>query len=162
MCQTACVLPVSWTKFHIPQLISSSVQIAEAQGKKDIYGQCLLSLLNSFIDSISYLDKQENFQYTFGTMKKPPGVEGPNSRIPAPAFRQGIQGTMKKAPGVEGPNSRIPAPTSRQGIQERNRNFLVIALINLAAMHDQIPGSFMVSESAWKASRRSLMKYAHN
>jgi len=130
MCQTACVLPVSWTKFHIPQLITSTVQITEAQGKKDIYGQCLLSLLDSFIDTISYLDEQRDFRYTFGTMRKPPGMEGP-SRIPAPAFRHGMQ--------------------------ERNRNFLVIALINLAAMHDQLPGSSRVSESAWRASRRSLL-----
>jgi hypothetical protein len=126
MCQSACVLPLSWTKLHLPQLISSSTQIAEAQQNKNIYGQCLITLLGSFMELVSYLDELRGFRYTYGTRKTE------NELIRAPAFGQGVQ--------------------------ERNRNFLVISLINLAATHNQLPGSSKIAENAQRVSQRPIFQ----
>ncbi|KAF8535500.1 hypothetical protein BDD12DRAFT_892638 [Trichophaea hybrida] len=123
MCQTAC-LPLSWTKLHLPQLISSSTQIGEAKQNKDTYGQCLIALLESFIGLVSYLDELRGFRFTYG------------------------------ARWIELEKRALKAKAFGQGIQERNRNFLVIALINLSMMHDQLPGSVKALRSC-----RSLLAY---
>ncbi|KAF8250004.1 hypothetical protein K440DRAFT_659974 [Wilcoxina mikolae CBS 423.85] len=128
MCETACVIPLSWTKLHLPQVVSSSTQIATARQNKNIYGQCLFILLDSFMGLVSYLDELRGFRYTYGTRKRD------GELVRASAFGQGIQ--------------------------ERSRNFLVIALINLAAMHDQLPFSPMVCRNAQMVLQcRSLLAY---
>jgi hypothetical protein len=127
MSQSACILPLSWTKFHLPQLISRPSLVGEAKRYKDTYGQCLITLIDSFIKLVSHLDELRGFRYTYGARW---------SKIEEKPYK---------------------VKTFGQGIQERNRNFLVIALINLSAMNYQLPGSSKVSESAWKVSARFLL-----
>ncbi|KAF8533500.1 hypothetical protein BDD12DRAFT_898763 [Trichophaea hybrida] len=105
----ACILPLSWIKLHLSVLINNPAQITGKEQERFAYRESLVLLLESFIEVVRYLNDDSEFYYSYGTR------------------------TYKAVPGMpKRPSEKAEA--FGQGIQERNRNFLVIALINLAAM----------------------------
>jgi len=124
---TACILPLSWVKLHLPVLISDPTQITGRQQEKVVYGDCLIMLLESFIEVLDYLNDDTKFNYTYGTR------------------------TFKTRRPTE------KAEAFGQGIQERNRNFLVIGLINLAAMAIPPRGATKVFADAQRVSESPLL-----
>jgi hypothetical protein len=83
-------------------------------------------LLNSFIEVVAYLNDDPGFYYSYGTRK---------NKMGRPAEKARVFG---------------------QGIQERSRNFLAIALINLAAMTIPPRGAAKIFSDAQKVSQNSL------
>ena len=103
-CPTACLLPLSWTKLHLPVFLSNinPAQISGEQDKRKVYGECLLRLLDTFREVVQYLSQERDFYYSYGTK---PNIEGHISKM----------------------------QVFSRGIKERSRNFLAISLVNLAA-----------------------------
>jgi len=127
-CQSACVFPASWIKIHLPVLMSHPDQITRKQQERDIYGECLITLLTSFIKLLDRLNapfhqqSQDPFYFSYGTRKQ--------------------FGVARKAEAFG------------DGIQERNRNLLVIAIIHLTTMNAPPRGMANVYEGA-QGVRRS-------
>jgi hypothetical protein len=124
---TACILPLSWIRLHLPVLISEPAQITGRQQEKAVYGDCLIMLLESFIRLVNKLNDDTRFYYTYGTR------------------------TFKTRRLLE------KAEAFGQGIQERNRNFLAIGLINLAAMTIPPRGASKVFADAQNVSQSPLL-----
>ena len=82
-----------------------------SQWEKDVYRECLNYLLASFVKLLNQLDGDETFYYTFSTRKN--AINQPEKIV-----------------------SALP-----MGMYERSRNFLVVALINLAALTVPLEGS---------------------
>ena len=129
-CQSACVFPASWIKIHLPVLIRHPDQVTQKQPERDIYGDCLITLLEGFMTLLERLNAppppfnqppQEPFRFTYDAKK--------------------IGGVVQKI------------GTFGQGIQERNRNLLAIAVIHLTSMNTPPRGMAEIYERAHKVRR---------
>ena len=103
-CPTACLLPLSWTKLHLPVFLSNinPAQISGEHEKRKVYGECLIRLLDSFREVNQFLSQERDFYYSYGA-------------------------------GVNTEDRLSKTPVFSWGIKERSRNFLTLSLVNLAA-----------------------------
>jgi hypothetical protein len=115
----------------VSEIITDPGQLGRSEDDKFQFGGCLIVLLQSFIEVIRYLDGIPDFRYTFG---------------------------LRRSRSHE---KKEKAPSMAYGIQERCRNFLVVALINLAALSVPLRGASDVYTDAQKVGcyRNALIKY---
>ena len=78
-CPTACLLPLSWIKLHLPFFLSSPAQISGERKKRAIYEKCLIRLLDSFREVVEFLSQERDFYYSYGAGVS---VEGRPSKTP--------------------------------------------------------------------------------
>jgi hypothetical protein len=94
---------MSWIKLHIVDCVDDHKYVQADRWQKDIYGECLVRTLFSFITVIEYV-LETRISFSYGTFQD---RDDKNKYHKRPAFNAGIW--------------------------ERNRTILVISLINLAA-----------------------------
>ena len=141
-CQTACVFPASWIKIHLPVLICHPDQVTQKQPERDIYGDCLIALLEGFITLLERLNAP------------PPPFGQPFNRPFNQPFNQPPQEPFRFTYGVRKIGGVVQKiRTFGQGIQERNRNLLAIAVIHLTSMNAPPRGTVDIYERAQKVRR---------
>jgi len=118
ICPLGCVLPASWLGMHLPEMIRSLQQLKIQDDDRVIYGQCLIMLLEVFLELVTYLDGFQEFSFTYG---------------------------LKRAAQ---PGRSVKAPSFEDGMRDRNRNFIVIGLINLATLNVPLRGSGAILQQA--------------
>jgi len=143
-CQSACVFPASWIKIHLPVLIRHPDQVTQKQPERDIYGDCLITLLEGFITLLERLNAPPPSPPPSPTLSQP--FSQPPNQPPQEPFR--FTYSIRKIGGVV---QKIR--TFGQGIQERNRNLLAIAVIHLTSMNAPPPGMAEIYERAHKVRR---------
>ena len=111
ICPRACLLPLSWIKLHLPAFLSNinPAQASGEQEKRNVYGECLIRLLDSFKAVIEYLSQERDFYYSFGTN---PNIEGRISKTPV--FSWGIKERSRNFLTISLVNLAA-APTPLQG-----------------------------------------------
>jgi hypothetical protein len=112
---------------YLPEMIRSLQQLKVQDDDRIIYGQCLILLLEDFLGLVIYLDSFPEFSFTYGLKK----VAQPSRSIK-----------------VAQPSRSIKAPSFEDGMRDRNRNFIVIGLINLAALNVPLRGSGDIFQKA--------------
>jgi hypothetical protein len=107
---------MSWIKLHIAGCVDDHNYVQADKSQIEAYGECLVRTLYSFIAVIERVSQTDVF-FSYGTRCVWDG----------------------------GRHTYIDRPSLEAGIWERNRNVLVIALINLAATPIPLRGSSGVS-----------------